>query len=506
MSLATSIDSSDMVLVSVTFTPLAVPFEDFGTLLIMGDSNVISTNQRLRQYTTELEMAVDFASTTPEYQAATLFFEQLPQPAIVYIGRWASAPTSGMLVGATLTPIQALLSNFTAITNGSFHISLDGAGHDIMLMNFSAALNMNGVASIIQTGIRAAFTTGLPTCVWNAALTQFVITSGTTGVLSSVSFGSTIAIIGATTDVSTLLGLTSLSGASPLVIGQLAETPLQAVQALANTSSQWYGLMDATTVPLAQADYIAIAAYILASSRQRMFGTTIGNTNVLDPTQTADLGSVLQSLNNRKVFWMYSAYNKYSVATMFGRGFTVDFTGNNTTLTLAYKQAPGLQGENLTETQFATLIGKGGNVNIIVNNGAVMIWNGQMSNGYWFDEVQGVDWLQNEIQTDVFNLLYTTGTKIPQTDAGSNMIATTIATAMEAGVNNGLLAPGQWNADGFGSLINGQILTLGYYVWYPAIATQPENLREERVSVPFMVAAKLAGAVQTASIALSVNP
>jgi hypothetical protein len=218
------------------------------------------------------------------------------------------------------------------------------------------------------------------------------------------------------------------------------------------------------------------------------------------------LASVLQSLNNRRVGFMFSSYNPVAVATMFGRGFTVDFNANQSTITLAYKQAPGLQGENMTETQFATLIAKGGNCNIKVNNGAIMLWNGQMSNGYWFDEVQGVDWLQNRIQTYVFNLLYTTTTKIPQTDDGSAMIATAIAKGCEDGVNNGLMAPGQWNAAPFGMLKTGAALSKGYYIYYPPVATQAENLRQERISVPFQTAAKLAGAVQIANVLLNINP
>ena len=127
-------------------------------------------------------------------------------------------------------------------------------------------------------------------------------------------------------------------------------------------------------------------------------------------------------------------------------------------------------------------------------------------NGQWFDEVQGADWLQNRIQVNVFNLLYTTTTKVPQTDAGSNMIANQIAQACEAGINNGFMAPGQWNASGFGALEWGDFLTKGYYIYYPSVNTQPENEREERISVPFQVAAKLAGAVQIANIHLNINP
>ena len=505
MASTSLIDSSDFVAVSVSFTPLSVAFQRFGTLMILGDSPVIDVNERFRRYTSILGVAADFATTTPEFKALTLFFSQTPQPPVAFIGRWASAATPGILHGASLSALQQLLSNFTIITNGSFAISVNGVAHDISTLNFSAALNLNGVAATIQTALIAAGFVSAK-CVWNLNLQRFDIISGTTGVTSSVSFGSPIAVIGATTDISTILGLTLASGASPLVIGLAVETPLNAVIALANASSEWYGMMDATTVPLAQADYIGITAFILAGSRNRIFGTTIMNAAAMDPTQTADLASVLKSLNNRRVFWMYSSYNPYAVASMFGRGFTVDFTANNSTITLAYKQAPGLQGENMTETQFSTIIAKGGSTNIKVSNGAVMIWNGQMSNGYWFDEVQGVDWLANQVQVDVFNLLYTTTTKIPQTDAGDNMIANAITQACEAGVNNGLVAPGQWNADGFGSLQRGMALSKGYYIYYPAIATQAENLRQERVSVPFQAAVKLAGAVQNVNVLMNINP
>jgi hypothetical protein len=285
----------------------------------------------------------------------------------------------------------------------------------------------------------------------------------------------------------------------------VGETALAAVQALANVSSQWYGLSFATTVALQNSDYLAVAAYILASSRTRIVGVTIQNTACLDPTQTTDLASLLQALANKRVYWMYSSTNPYAAITVMGRAFTVNYGASDSTITLAYKQAPGLQGENLTQTQFATLVAKGGNVNIIVNNGAIMIWPGQMSNAYWIDEVLGVDWLQNRIQTDLFNLLYGTTTKIPQTDAGNNQISTTIAGSCGAGINNGLGAPGQWNTSGFGMLQNGMALTKGFYIYYPPIATQSESDRTARVSVPFQVAFKLAGAVHQPNVVLTIN-
>jgi hypothetical protein len=135
-----------------------------------------------------------------------------------------------------------------------------------------------------------------------------------------------------------------------------------------------------------------------------------------------------------------------------------------------------------------------------------IIQQGSMVNGYFFDEVQGLDWLQNNVQVNLFNLMYQTTTKIPQTDAGTHLLVTNVTASMEQGVNNGLLAPGVWNSTyQFGSLQTGDTLTMGYYVYAPPVSSQSQADREARISVPIQVAAKLAGAIHFANVAIQVN-
>lgn len=322
-------------------------------------------------------------------------------------------------------------------------------------------------------------------------------------------------LAGATgTDISTLVGGTTAMGALA-VPGIAAETPLAAVQACANVSNVWYGLTfpQNTAVLLTLTDYTAIAAYILASSRSRMFGVTLygngtgaaGGTACLNASITNDLASVLQSLNNKRIVMMYSSSNPAAVETLYGRAFTTDWNGSNTAYTLAYKQAPGITAENLTQSQFTAMVGKGVNADISVDNNTQFIWPGQMSQGYFFDEVHGTDWFANRVQTDVFNVLYTTPTKVPQTDPGMNMIAAAINGSNAAAVNNGFVAPGQWNGPPVGSLATGATMTTGYYLYYPPIASQSEATRETRVAVPFQDCIKLAGAVQEVDVTVFVN-
>jgi Protein of unknown function (DUF3383) len=72
-------------------------------------------------------------------------------------------------------------------------------------------------------------------------------------------------------------------------------------------------------------------------------------------------------------------------------------------------------------------------------------------------------------------------------------------------LNNGLLAPGVWTSDGFGNLSYGDFMPKGFYIYFPPIANQLPSDREKRYSVPFQIAAKLAGAIHTVKISINVN-
>ena len=498
------VSASDFVNVSVNISPTAVPYSLFGLPIIAGDSGVIDVAQRFRSYANINGVAQDFGTTAPEYLAAEVFFSQSPQPSQLYIGRWARTATAGLLHGASLSAAQqiALLASLQAITSGSFHVSVDGVAHDITGLNFSAVLNLNGAASVIQTALDTQYSSSVK-CVWGSNNSRFDIVSATTGATSSVSYASTVS--GTGTDVSTLLGLTAAAGASPPVAGIAAETPLACATALANASQQWYGLTFAASVMPSAPDYEAVAAYIEASSRARIFGVTIQTSDCLDPTSTGDLASALKALNLSRTFWYYDANNPYAVVTMMGRAFTVNFNAANSTITLAYKQAPGLTASYLTETQFATMQTKGGNALVAVDNGSAMIYPGQMTNGRFFDEVHNLDWAANRVQTDIFNLLYQSQTKIPQTDAGNGLIGAVISSSCDAMRNNGMVAPGAWNGGSFGSVNTGDVLSKGYYIYWPPIATQSQADREARKSVPYQVAIKLAGADHTVDAIINVN-
>ena len=594
----------NLINVTVSLSPTAAVGRNFGILMIAGDSGVINGSQRYRIYQNISDVASDFGTSAPEYQAAALYFGQSPKPAECYIGAWLRTATSGMNEGAILSPTQQNIANFSAISTGSFVISVDGVSQNVTGVNFNGVTNLNAVASAINLALSGA------TCVWDGS--QFVITSNTTGAgvaaTGSITFtgagtnadtitvggtsielvtgtpsgsqvqigGSasatagnlytflaasadtniakctyslsgavitatykTIGITGnsftlaksstaitlsgsvlsggqvpssvgyATTygsgiDISALLGLTS-SLSLALVPGFAAETPVECETALAALSTAWYGFMFAASVAPTDNQSLACSEFTEAQTITRLFGVTTEETAALSSESTTDLAYLMKAAGYDQSMIQYSSTNAYAIASMFGRAFSVDFAAANSTIDLMYKQQPGVVAEDISDQEAAALQAKNCNVYAEYDNGTSIIQYGICSGGQYIDTIQGVDWFQNDVQTNVFNTLYTTTTKVPQTDAGINQLVNACTAACQDAINNGFAAPGQWNGPSFGSLQTGQYLKLGYYVYVPPIASQSQSDRDARVAPPIQIALKLAGATNTVNVLVNVN-
>lgn len=281
------------------------------------------------------------------------------------------------------------------------------------------------------------------------------------------------------------------------------ETLLQAVNASLQYTN-WYGLAIADSADLVEADVISVAAAIEASSLSRILAVTTDDVNVLVAGNTDNIGYKLKAAGYGRTFWQYSSSSKYAAISAFGRAFTVNFTGNNTTITLKFKTEPGVTYETLTTAQTAAIDAINGNVYVYYANDTAIIQQGVMANGDFFDERHGLDWLQNYVQTNLYNLLYTSTTKIPQTDAGVTRLMTNVEASLDQAVNNGLVAPGVWNGGPIGQIQSGDTLTKGYYVYADAVANQAQSDREARKSPVIQAAIKLAGAIHYGDIQINV--
>lgn len=470
--------------VTIQMSPLAAATRNFGAMLIVGASDVIDTQERIRAYSSVTDIANDFGTSAPEYQAAVAFFAQSPQPTTVQVGRWARSATSGLYKGKILSTSDQEMDNFTTISAGAFDVTIDGSVVNVTAVNLSAQSNLNGVASQVSAALKSK-----GTCVWNGQ--QFVIKSASTGQTSTVSTVTS-------TQLSQAMGLDS----GTMVTGAPAETLEEATVALLDINT-WYGAF--YTGDLEDQDVINTAALISASTPSHICAFTLKETDELDGTQTSSLGYELAQLGNNRVLPMYSSTNDNAAMSVLGRMSTVNFEGSNTTITLMFKQCPGVEPEYLRTSQANALQGNNVNVFVAYQNDTSILQYGTMSGGWYIDEVHGLDWLQNRVETDLWNLLYTSTTKIGQDESGMTAILSTVNSSLEAGVRNGLIAPGVWNGDEFGTLKRGDTLTTGFYVYIQPLEEQSQADREQRKAPPIQIAVKLKGAVHSIDVTITVN-
>ena len=190
-----SLPVSRLIQVSVALAPAAAAGRNFSNALIVDDSNVISGLQRILDVSSAPEVAQIFGANASVTKAAEVYFGQKPTPASASIGRWLRTATAGMLQGAILTAAQSVLALFTQITSGGFSATVDGVVKNLTALNFSTALNLNGVATAVTTAFA-----GSATCVWNGV--QFVISSATTG--AGVSASGTMTLTGQPSNLDTV--------------------------------------------------------------------------------------------------------------------------------------------------------------------------------------------------------------------------------------------------------------------------------------------------------------
>lgn len=495
MATSSSLPISNLVNVAVNLSAVPAQIQNLQSLCVLGSSDVISNTEKMRTYTTVTQVATDFGTSAPEYLAALEWFSQSPQPQDLKIAQWNKTAVAGRLGGALVSSANQLISRWTAITNGGFKIGVDGGSlTNITGLNFSAATNLNGVASIITTGLTGA------TCTWNNSSQSFGIKSNTTGATSNISF---LNVPASGTDISALLGMSSTSSGAFVTVGSDPVSAIDTVTDLDDSFGQtFYALF---VCGASNSDHLAIAAFVEASNAKHAYAVNTQEGGVLTSTDTTNIAYQLKQLGYKKTATQYSSSNLYAVVSLFARILTTNYNANKTVITLMYKQEPGVVAETLSQTQMNALLVNNCNVFVAYNNNTYIIQAGQVASGDFIDTIFGADWLALTIQNTVYNTLYTSTTKVPQTNDGHNIIKTVIVSVLDQAVNNGLLAAGQWNGSPVGTVNTGDFLSKGYYVYVADVNTQNLADRAVRKSMPFQILAKLSGAIHTASVIINID-
>lgn len=468
-----SLPVSTFVGVSVTVAPQARGTRGFGVLAFVSPSAAptITQTERFRKYSSFDGVVADFPSGEI-YKAAQTYYAQNPTPTdFVVVGTYGVASAASITGAAPDT-----LDKFKAITAGGLTLSIGGTPLVIGGINFSGIANYAAAVPILQAKVGSA---GKVTYDNNV----FKIESATTGVTSTITRPSA-----ALQALDVVLGWNT----GVMVKGAVEETPAVALNALWDLDRTTYGVTldkkwtDQEAVITETADW--------AEAMKRVFFNTTNEAAALQTGVKGD-ASVIAKLKAKSLNRTLSMYSskpaEYPAVSIAGRAFTVNFEGTNTTITLMYKKCPSITVEDLTPSQYSALTAKNGNAFVNVD-GSSMHATSTMASGAFLDTIHGTDWLQNSIETGVFNLLYRTATKIPYTDVGAGMIVQRVEQSLRQGVTNGLIAPGYTP--------EGVYLPLGYKVTYIPVAEVSASDKSARVYRGITFQAVGAGAMHTVFI------
>lgn len=269
-----------------------------------------------------------------------------------------------------------------------------------------------------------------------------------------------------------------------------------AMSALTERFPYWYAGVVAAA--LTDDEIKDAAAWVLAADK-KIFGVTTSAAAHLEPDAKSNPFQDLKDRQNHRVVGLYDKDDKHAVMSWLARALSVNFAANNSTLTMKFKQLPGVSADNLTLTEAGKAKALGLNYYTYFDESA-MVAEGTVIGGRFFDEVHILDWFVDAVQKEVFATLYRSPTKVPLTDAGTARLIAAVRKVCREGVHNGAFAPGTWNGDPFGTLAVGDRLDDGFYVWADTVDNLSTSDRQQRKAPPIQVALKMAGAIHSVDI------
>lgn len=409
--------------------------------------------------------------------------------------------TSGSLTTPSLT---ANLENFKTVADGVLNLTVDGTDKEVEDLDFSGVETIEDIVNILQ----AAFTDVTIT----SSNDEIVFTSKTTGTTS------TVAIAAKTVEDGTdLYGTAYLDGAQCVKADGTNEIqppaePETLSEAITRMAGELYFEGILTTRALSDSEAFT-ASNLVQSMQKRILPLPASTTAALNK-DTGLFYRVQSNTYTKCLLYTKGAdteeaalNSRLFAAAYLSRGFAVNYNGSNTTITMNLKDLTGIEADtNISETILNKCVELGVDCFPSIEGLAKVVSNRQGT--MYFDQVTNLIWFVNSIQRAVFNVLATTQTKVPQTEAGMQKIAKAIRGVCNQAVTNGYIAPGTWNSpDTFGNYddFHRNIEEFGFYDYHQPIAEQAQNEREQRKAPLWQIAAKEAGAVHSANILITIE-
>ena len=366
-----------------------------------------------------------------EYQMAQVYFNGFnnsnTKPSALLFSRYASNPIPAFLRGAlnSLT-----LAQLQAITTGTLAVTVDGTAKSAATVNLSTATSQSNAAALLTTALGLS---GGAAVTWDSLASAFVITSGTTGATSTMTF--------CTGTVAAALGLDQASGGT-LSQGSAAMVPATAMSAITAITQNWAAF--ATAFEPVAADKQAFAAWNNGTGGQFVYVCYDSDiTATQAPGSFTGFGKWLVTNTISGCVPVY--LDPLVAAFVLGTIASIDFTQKNGRVALAFKSCSGLVASVNDPTSAANLLSNGYNfygAYATANQAFTWFYNGQISGPYqWIDSYVDAIWLNAALQLALMTLFASMKT-IPYNFQGYALIEAACNDPITAALNAGVINPG----------------------------------------------------------------
>lgn len=428
--------------------------QDFN-MLILSENENLPVGQ-VTSYYSSASMSILGGS---EYELAPVYFnadvnkQKVPSALLLY--RHTPTAVGAWLRGAKYTgTLQALKS----ITNGSLTITVDGDEIAKTGIDLSSATSFSDVADALSTALAVGVE-------YNSQYNAFVISSGTTGADSTITYPTAPA---SGTDLSAVLGFYESDGAI-ISQGSPAMTLTQELNALILKSQKFVTILPAFQETEDEA--LEIAKWVNGFGTRFLY--LYNETSAL-PTTAVDVACFMKTV--AEYFGVAGQYNsKASCAFAGGVIASIDWSRYNGRKTLAYKRSSSLEPVVTTDTVANNLLANGYNFYGAYGNASNdlnLFQNGQCSGlARWIDTYCGQIYIADALQNVWVNILANSNT-IPYNEDGYAMLRTGAQDPINSAINNGVIRKGVALSEAqktqvmseAGMDISEELSTMGYYL------------------------------------------
>lgn len=433
-------------------------------------------------YLSPTQVGIDFGTGSKTYAMANAIFSQ--QPNILTGG--------GQLIIVLMNVASQSVLFSAAPTSGTFILNYNG--------NPTATINWNDSAAMIQAKLQAV-----------TGLTQVVVTGSISANTLAVQFNGVYGVASLMTVTSnTLNGSITVT---PTVVAAGEKIPAAITRTVGLV--QYFGiLINENLATVGQTDLLSAAAVILPLIKMGFFVSTLqadittgGMIDLLRSGGFTNTRGLYYGVTTGTAIVSVIVDSLVIAASYAGRALSTNFSGSLTTSTMHLKVLSGVQADpTMTQTILNLALAAGADTYISLQGVASVFCSGLNT---FFDRVYNALWFSGALQVAGFNYLAQTNTKIPQTESGMDGLKNAYRLVCEQAVTNGYLAPGTWtNPTTFGNPADliANVAQRGYYIYSAPLSQQSQTNRVARQASLCQIAAKEAGAIQSSSVIVNINP